>query len=1046
MAGQLRPPALLAIACCALFWLTSAVVSAQEIEFDEESIAAQGTELVADLEKQTQASPPGSSDPQELCIFFHRRGWAHFRLGNYDLAVNDLRQAFELNRPNRLAPDDWCNRWRILKDLKQTHEASGDWFGSIDLIRGISTEETQNDPLRKFSVQLMLIQPYLNLGMRAQAGEALTRAGEILPTLRAQKKWRKREHSVMSTYYRFSARLMELQGKEREAEQLWRQSVEHAEQSIEAKEARFSKKNRGEFGKGSQKTRSAQENYQARLLDLAANLVTQGKLGEAEYYARKSLQDILASYAFKTSKTSGALSVLARIKLENGSLGEAERLFRLSTEAIEGASVKSYSTRLAALRGQIGFVLCAQERWEDAIKVFEDRDRGLRSNPEQFKRLRSNHMDWAMALYRTGHAAEAEAMLKRMLGRNADAAYVDPGHIAQLKGYLGIVLAGGGKTGEALALFRAALPDLVKPTGAQEGGDNGGFTRLFRLRLILEGYLDLLASLSVGEQAPAGRDSMAEAFTVADMARFSSVQNALAASLARAQLPDPDLAQLARQEQDISHRLQAAQKLLMDIAGSPHTDRLAGEISRLRQEIEQLQEQRKSLMSEILRRFPAYAELLEPQAATLVGVQKALRENEAAIAIYSGERRSYVWTVTGSRASFRVVDMPRKMLSLYVGALRQGLDFRHGRTAAFDLALDYRLYEKFLAPDASLWKSATLVNIIPHGPLAQIPFSLLLTHPPRQDEHGEPQSHREHAWLIKQTAIAQQPSASAFLALRAAASGARAEQLPFIGFGNPLFSSLAATPARDGASVRSLRVAPTKDETMALIDAAAQETANELSTEGEGAHPLAYAFRLLAPLPDTAEELQEISRITRAESGRDLFMGEKASEKNVKSAPLSQYRAVAFATHGLTPGELPGLDQPALAMANPKLADDAENDGFLTMDEVLGLRLNAEWVILSACNTASAGGKGSEAVSGLGRAFFYAGTRSLLVSNWAVESVSARLLTTRVFALQSDRPALARAEALRLSMLALMNTPKAETDYSHPAFWAPFSLVGDGIR
>ena len=109
--------------------------------------------------------------------------------------------------------------------------------------------------------------------------------------------------------------------------------------------------------------------------------------------------------------------------------------------------------------------------------------------------------------------------------------------------------------------------------------------------------------------------------------------------------------------------------------------------------------------------------------------------------------------------------------------------------------------------------------------------------------------------------------------------------------------------------------------------------------------------------------------------------------------------------------------------------------------------------MLSACNTASPDGAGSEAVSGLGRAFFYAGARSLLVSNWPVETVSARLLTTELFRRQAQDPALTRAEALRASMLSLMETGgakdgagKLQYTYAHPMFWAPFTLIGDGSR
>ncbi|MBK8063257.1 MAG: CHAT domain-containing protein [Betaproteobacteria bacterium] len=157
-----------------------------------------------------------------------------------------------------------------------------------------------------------------------------------------------------------------------------------------------------------------------------------------------------------------------------------------------------------------------------------------------------------------------------------------------------------------------------------------------------------------------------------------------------------------------------------------------------------------------------------------------------------------------------------------------------------------------------------------------------------------------------------------------------------------------------------------------------------------------------------------------------------------------------FATHGLVSGELDGLTQPALALSAPEVTGDG-GDGLLTMEEVLGLKLDADWVVLSACNTASGDGEGGEALSGLGRAFFFAGARTLLASNWPVETVSARLLTTRLFELQAAKPGVTRAEALRATMLELMDSVSpqggvgaAGFTYAHPMFWAPFSLVGDG--
>ena len=206
---------------------------------------------------------------------------------------------------------------------------------------------------------------------------------------------------------------------------------------------------------------------------------------------------------------------------------------------------------------------------------------------------------------------------------------------------------------------------------------------------------------------------------------------------------------------------------------------------------------------------------------------------------------------------------------------------------------------------------------------------------------------------------------------------------------------------------------------------------------------------LLPRLPDTAKEVRSLALAMNADPARSVFLGSAASEGRIKEMELSGVRVLAFATHGLVPGDLNGLTQPALALTSPKVAG-GKDDGLLTMGEILGLKLNADWVVLSACNTGSGEGAGAEAVSGLGRAFFYAGTRALLVSNWPVETTSARVLTTDLFRRQAGNPALTRAEALRRAMDGLIDGPglveagKTVFSYAHPLFWAPFSLIGDG--
>jgi CHAT domain-containing protein len=177
-------------------------------------------------------------------------------------------------------------------------------------------------------------------------------------------------------------------------------------------------------------------------------------------------------------------------------------------------------------------------------------------------------------------------------------------------------------------------------------------------------------------------------------------------------------------------------------------------------------------------------------------------------------------------------------------------------------------------------------------------------------------------------------------------------------------------------------------------------------------------------------------------------LGARATETRVKQlsadGTLSRAKVLHFATHGLIAGETAtlakSLAEPALLLTPPETATE-QDDGLLTASEVASLKLDADWVILSACNTASGDTIGGDALSGLARAFFYAGARALLVSHWYVDSAATVALVTKSFdALQAD-PKSGRAEALRRASLSLI---KSGTRLAHPANWAPFIVVGEG--
>jgi len=208
--------------------------------------------------------------------------------------------------------------------------------------------------------------------------------------------------------------------------------------------------------------------------------------------------------------------------------------------------------------------------------------------------------------------------------------------------------------------------------------------------------------------------------------------------------------------------------------------------------------------------------------------------------------------------------------------------------------------------------------------------------------------------------------------------------------------------------------------------------------------------RAWTPLPETADELCEVGRRLGVRES-EIWLGPRATEGSLKdlseSGSLSDYQVVHFATHGALTGQVQGTAEPGLILTPPaKGTNDAKalerDDGFLTASEIATLKLDADWVVLSACNTGGASGDRGEPLSGMARAFFYAGARALLVSHWEVDSGAAVKLTTRAFAEMKSNPRIGRAEAFRISMRELIE--KGKSIEAHPSQWAPFVVVGEG--
>ena len=297
-------------------------------------------------------------------------------------------------------------------------------------------------------------------------------------------------------------------------------------------------------------------------------------------------------------------------------------------------------------------------------------------------------------------------------------------------------------------------------------------------------------------------------------------------------------------------------------------------------------------------------------------------------------------------------------------------------------------------------------------------------------------------WLARDHALSVLPAVSSLKALRRVARPSAAT-LPMIGFANPLL---------DGPDARYAALAKSARDKQHCAQPKLQQIAALARVHRGGAVPVAKAagladiaaLKFQTPLPETTDELCAVARDLGADV-RELRLGAAATEGTIKalsaSGALARYRIVHMATHGLLAGQLSARSEPGLILTPPATAS-AEDDGYLTASEIAGLKLDADWVILSACNTAAGGANGAEALSGLARAFFFAQARALLVSHWEVDTqATVRLITSSVKELTSDR-SIGRAEALRRAMLAMIDqgTP-AE---AHPANWAPFVVVGEG--
>ncbi len=660
----------------------------------------------------------------------------------------------------------------------------------------------------------------------------------------------------------------------------------------------------------------------------------------------------------------------------------------------------------------------------------------------QGKRLEAyaSQLNYAFFLQEAGQIETALAVIRNQIekreGEQRTGSIPDLDINYRLVDAHGSALLKGGQFSAAAAVFQNGTVDLLNYLrGFQwlEGIAGGA-----KVYLIGQVYGELFASSAL-KAAETGSEQeknlyVQMAFEAMQLAGYGPASVAVARAAIRDKAQNPDLVQLAAQWQKAT----LAQRVGNDVQNS--------DLDRLR--------------SRMSAQFSEYFEWQIPAPLTMGHIQReVIAPDEAVIMILTATTQSahkkgikgLVLAVTRDGAA--MVELPQKwnVLVQDILDLQRTLDpkspehmaqlraplanvqgasgaaaTRYAAPFAFDAA--ERLHKTFFgSPEiADLIGSKSTWTLVPYGETLSIPFAALIVDDPGRhlQDRRTAKDLREIRWLGHERALRVVPSVAALenLRKRPRVPEQPASRLAYVGFGDPAFqgAELAALPQTD----------------IVMRGSVSQR---------------ATAVRALPRLPGTRREVETLAGLF-GETRSDIRLGSSASEAEIvalnNQGKLAQAQILHFATHGLLSGAFEGLAEPALALtpdATAPAQGSFTGDGLLTASEAAQLDIGADWVILSACDTAGEDSIGGEGLGGLVQGFFSAGVRNMLVSHWRVDDRAAEALITRTVTASQNQTS--KAESLRQSMKSLFDdTSRDQTQLpnSHPSIWAPFLMIGAG--
>lgn len=548
------------------------------------------------------------------------------------------------------------------------------------------------------------------------------------------------------------------------------------------------------------------------------------------------------------------------------------------------------------------------------------------------------------------------------------------------------VYAAQGRSGEALDVFRAGFAVIERQGGGLAFDDAAPFFQ---------------AALAEANRNPGQRQAIfAEMFQVGQTIQGTITTETMALAAARLATSDQLVGGLIRQLQDARRQRDALLEVLTIAESDPGV--LAPQLTELERQWQTMGNKITQLERQVQAAAPRYNQLIDMPVETQK-VLDAMHPDEAIAQILVGTDYSIGFFLDAEGIEAYRIELTRDEAKQTVAKLRQPFE-AVGELPDFPVAEAHALYQQLFEAVAARLEKAEHVITVPSGSFLSLPFGLLVVKPPPAISGYD---YTRVAWMGHRQALTLSPSVQSFINLRDTVIASRATET-FIGFGD---------------------FVPYGNVDTLLNNFGLPETCRQ------DVSLIANAY----PLPQTASEINAVAT-TLGVSDTSLFLGEAFTEAEVKQTAIANYQIVYFATHGLLPFELRCFAQPGLLVSKSG-GQAMPGDGLLTSADILEIPLDADLVVLSACNTGGPGEEtGGESLSGLARAFFYSGARSLLVTHWEIpDEPTTKIMVATFKHMKSGN--LGMAEALRQSQA---NFVQKYPYWSHPKAWASFTLVGDG--